>query len=771
MKTLFSFTRKSFFVNFATHMKNLPCLFLLMAILVLPLPLSGQTPETIVQINVVGNERIDKGAVTANVKSKEGDPVSLELLREDMKRIYKTGFFSDVQIDLKDNAKGKIVTFVVVERLPVRDIFVQGNKKIKTADITEKLKVKTNTVLNTERVKESMDEIRKLYASKGYYAVKVSYTIEYDDRGRAILAFAIEEPEISYVRKITFTGNKVFKEGKLKGYIRTREKGWFSWFTGSGILDEDALEDDRKNLEAVYADNGYVRANVGVPEVTLSQDGKSISINIPIEEGPVFKTGTIDFSGDILFPKEELLAKLKTKPQVTFRSSLYQEDITILTDVYQDQGYAFCEITPLTGIDDNTRLVNLTFNIKKNQEIYINRINILGNVRTRDKVVRRELRFAEGDRFSSTGLKNSKKRLKNTTYFKDVDFKLIKTDEPDKVNMDITLEERPTGHVSAGLGYSSTDKVVVTGSVAQENLLGTGRKVFLEAALGSITQEFKLSYLEPYLFDRDFALGLSAFNFTRDMDTYTYKRLGGSVSVWRPLTEEIRAGLRYRYEQIRVSNITWDASSYIKDQRGTTHTSSGTVSLTKNSIDDVMNPTSGVNADISFELAGGPFGGTNDFHRTIAYYGRYFPIKFLDSSFFVRGTAGTIQAYGGKQIPVFEKFYVGGLHSVRGFKYGEAGPTDDTGEVIGSKNELYFNTEWIFPIYKPAGIKGVVFYDLGAGFDDNKGFTGNGLRSGAGVGFRWFSPLGPIRLELGFNLFPKSGERRSVFDFAIGTQY
>ena len=734
----------------------------------LPLSLIASDTETIVKIEITGNERIDTGVIVNAIKSKENTPYNLDKIREDMKNIYKTGFFSDVQIDVQDADKGKIVTFVVVERPPIKAIYISGNDKLKTADLIEKLKIRSNTVLNTDKIKESIDELKKYYVSEGYYGTKINYEIDYGEEYNVTVTINIEETGKAYVKKINFTGNKAFRAGKLQDYMRTKEKGIFSWATGSGILDEDALEEDRKNLESFYNDNGYVRVNVGVPDIAVSKDGKTISITIPIEEGNVYKIGTIDFAGDVIFAKDNLIKQLKTKTGNTFRASLFHEDVLTLTDMYQDQGYAFCDISPLTLVDDNSKSVNLSYNITKGQEVYFNRINILGNMRTRDKVVRRELKFGEGDRFSASNLKESKRKLKNTTFFKEIDMKLIKTEDPNKVNVDLSVEERPTGSVSVGLGYSTEEQVMVTGSISQENFLGTGRKLLLDASLSSVTQQYKFTFVEPYIFDKNLSAGISAFNYDRSLDTYDYRKLGGSVSLTRPLTDYVKISSRYRLEKVDVKNIESDATDYIKAQRGSDLTSALSFSLSKNTIDDIMNPTKGMNADITGEFAGGPLSGDNNFYSFVGTYGRYFPMKFLESAFFFKSTAGMIRSYGGKEVPIYEKFYVGGLNSIRGFKYGEAGPLDANDEPIGSRNQLFFNFEWIFPIFQPVGLKGVVFFDAGHGFDTMKDFS---LKTAAGVGVRWFSPLGPIRLELGFNLNPKKGERGNAFDFAIGTQY
>lgn len=728
----------------------------------------SQEAATINKISITGNERIDTAMILNVVKSKEKEPYSLDKVREDMKNIYKTGFFSDVQIDEKDSADGKIITFIVIERPPIKAILLSGNKKIKTPDLVEKIKIRSNTVLNTEKVKESIDELKKLYASKGYYATRITYNIDYEEEYSAIVNINVEEPERAYVRKITFTGNNNVKSKELFKYMRTQEKGILSWVTGSGILDEDTLQEDRKNIEASYNDKGYVRVKVGAPDIAISKDGKSIAINIPIEEGEIYTIGSTDFSGDLLLSKEELTGKIKSKSGNVFRSSLFHEDVLTLTDMYQDQGYAFCDVAPLTLIDDNTKTISLTFDITKGNEIYFNRINILGNTRTRDKVIRRELKIAEGDRFSSSAIKESKRKLKNTTFFNNIDMKFVKTDDPHKVNTDLTIEERATGSLGVGVGYSTSEKAFVTASISQDNFMGTGRRIFVDASVGSVTQQFRFSYLEPYVFDKKFSAGFSAYNYIRYYDTYDYEKQGGNISLTRPLTDYLKASARYRLENQNVTNLSDTVSSYIKAQEGRQITSALSFSLNKNTIDDVLNPTRGMNAEIIAEMAGGLFGGDNKFVSLVATYGRYFPIKFLESAFFVKGTGGMIRGYGGKEVPIYEKFYVGGINTIRGFKYGEAGPLDENGEAIGSKNQLYANLEWIFPLYKPAGLKGVIFFDAGNGFDNSSDFT---LKTAAGLGIRWFSPLGPIRLELGFNLNRKDDEKGSVFDFTIGTQY
>lgn len=740
--------------------------------------LFAQENGRIAKIDVVGNERIDKGVVTNAVKSRVNDIYDPAKIGEDLKSIYKTGYFSDVMVDVKETDKGKEVTFVVVERPAVHAIYISGNKKVKTEDIRDKLKIKIGAILNLEKVNESIAEIKKLYASKGYYAAKVSYEVETEEGYRTGLRFVIEEPERAYVRKITFSGNNHLKAKEIEGVMRTQEKGFFSWFTGSGTLDEEVLEEDRKQIEGLYHDHGYVKIKVGIPDVAISKDGKTISISIPLDEGNEYKVGDITFKGDIVFDQDEMRKKLKSQKGQTFRSSLFQDDITTITDLYQDKGYAFADIAPLTTVNDENLVVNVDFDIARGSEVYFNRINIVGNIRTRDKVVRRELKVAEGDLYSSTKLKESKRKLTNTTYFKSIDLKTPKTDEPDLVNLDVVLEEKPTGTLSLGVGYSTYEKAMVTGGVSQENIMGTGQKVFLNASLSSITHLYDLTYVQPYTFDTDISSAFNVFNTQWTFPTYLFSGDGGSITESRPITDYLTVSLRYGFEDYKVSRVAPNASTYLLDQEGTSTTSSITPSLLYNSIDNVLNPMKGTIASISEQIAGGPLLGDEKFFKTIISWGRYFPYKW-DTTFFLRGTAGTAREYGGVPVPVYDNFFVGGIDTNRGFNYGMAGTLDpSTGDVIGSTNELFFNGEWIFNIFKPAGLKGDIFFDYGKGFDKMIGFV-EPLRPAAGFGLRWYSPMGPIRVELGFNLdrntspsLPRlAREPLTVFNFSMGKPF
>ena len=351
-----------------------------------------------------------------------------------------------------------------------------------------------------------------------------------------------------------------------------------------------------------------------------------------------------------------------------------------------------------------------------------------------------------------------------------MDLKTVKTDEPDLVNLDVLVEEKPTGTFSLGLGYSTYEKGMLTGGVSQENIVGTGMKVYLNGSISSITHLYDITLVQPYTFDTNVSSSLNLFNSERIFPTYQFGGDGGSYTLARPLTDYLSASLRYRYQEMSVTRIAPDASSFLQSQAGTNSTSAIGPSLLYDSIDNVLNPTKGTIASAMFEFAGGPLLGTDEFTKAVVSYGRYFPYLW-GTTFFLRGTAGSIRPYGGSTVPIWERFYVGGIGSVRGFEYGMAGPLDPaTNDPLGSLDELFFNAEWIFDIFKPAGLKGFLFFDYGKGFNDNNGFF-ESLRPAAGFGIRWFSPLGPINLDLGFNLDRQTGEKGAVFDFSMGKPF
>ena len=720
------------------------------------------------KIVILGNERISKEMILHEIKSKVEGPFSKDRVREDVKAIYRLGYFRDVQVDVSETKEGVILTFVVIEKPLIEDVVISGNLKLDRESIEEVIEVKRDSILDMGKVRSSAKEIKKLYTSKGYYGSEVDYRVEFIKGNKAVVYFEISEGVKGYIKKIKFVGNKAFSSRRLKRIMKTREKGWFWWLTKSGRLEMDVLEVDINRIKGFYLDHGYVMVKVSEPEITLSKDRKSIIITIKIEEGDKYRLGSLDIRGDILTIKEELLKGLKSRVGKLYRSSLVHKDLLWLSDRYADEGYAYVDISPMTRIEHEKRLVHLVFKIQKGVKVYIGRIEIKGNTKTRDKVIRRELKVAEGDLYSSTLLRKSRQRVKRTGYFKEVDFATTPTEKREIIDLDIRVEEAEQGALQFGAGYSSLYGVVGTVSLSHRNLFGFGYKAYAKATVGEDIMDFSLGFTDPRFLDTQFSVGFDAFNETYDYTTYDSRKTGGDLKIGREITDNIRADLAYLYERVKIYNIEEEASDYIKSQLGTTTTSKVTLTVTRNTINDIFNPSRGSEIWVSGSIAG--LGGDNYFYKAASGISWFHPIVG-DLVLNLRGSIGIVRGYNGREVPLVEKLYVGGIRTLRGFEYGMAGPVDEENEPIGALNMLTFSSELIYPLSKALGLKIAIFYDVGKGFDHWDEITP--LRHAVGVGIRWYSPLGPIRIDWGYNLDrrPERGEKVSVWDFSMGMMY
>jgi outer membrane protein insertion porin family len=768
------------------------------------------------EIVVFGNERVDKRIILKEIKSKVGDPFSPEKVREDIKAIYRLGYFRDVQVDVAETKGEIILTFAVIEKPYVANIVISGNNKLSVEDIEGVIEVKRDSVLDIGKVRSSVTEIKKLYTSKRYFGSEVEYRVELEQGNKSVVYFDIVEGVKGYLTKIAFMGNKVFGSRKLRGVMKTKEKGWFWWLSGAGKLEKDVLDLDVNRIRSLYLDEGYVTVKVNEPELTLSKNKKSIQITMRIEEGEQYKLGSLDITGDILATKEELLKGFKSSVKKVYRSSLVQKDLLWLTDQYTDKGYAYADVAPLTMLDQEKKLVHLTFKIDKGIEVFINRIEIEGNTKTRDKVIRRELKIAEGDLYSSTRLRKSRERVLRSGYFKDVEFSPSPTEKKELIDLDIRVEEQQMGKLAFGAGYSNVHGVVGSVALSHGNLFGRGFKGNFKVEVGADVQNFNISLTDPRFLDTQTSVSVTGYKESESYDTYAVDVAGGGIIIGREITENIVAALGYRFEQVRVHDVFsvpgqpsppgpppplppqgYQPGDDIYDewQRGASTTSKVTFTLTRNTLNDPYFPTKGSNIWISGAIAG--LGGNNYFYSVSGGASWFHPIVG-DLVLNLRANAGTVQAYTSTPVPINERFYVGGINTLRGFEYGSAGPVQNrvhtwdhdsnpiTPEVpfaastshdpIGALNMVAFNTELLYPLSKALGLRAAVFFDVGKGWGggDTK-FDNNfwPLRYAAGAGIRWYSPFGPIRVDWGYNLSPKAsrGEKTNVWDFSMGTLF
>jgi len=724
--------------------------------------------ESIYKIMILGNVKVEEGVIRGAIKSREGGPFSVEKIREDLRSIFDLGSFTDVQVDIKPTPQGKEVIFIVVEKPSIKDLLIKGNDKVKLDDIKEKMTLTPRSILNLEKVKENSEQIRRLYFSKGYYGVKVEYKVDYLETNEAVVTFTISEGPKGHIQKIVFKGNKNIKSSQLKKLMTTKRRNIFSIITKTGTLDEDILKNDLQLLTAYYFDQGYLDAKVSEPKVNLSNP-KKIQIEIGIVEGPRYHLGNIDFKGDVLTTKEALFKVLKIKRGDVYSNTVIRKEVNALTEKFANQGYAYVEINPEISVDNKNLLVHLTFEIEKKKRVFYEKIQVVGNTKTRDKVIRRELAVAEGELYNATDMNKSRDRLKRTGFFKEVDFTTSRGSTEEKINLDLKVEEAPTGAITFGIGYSTIESVVGSASISDRNLFGLGYAGNLKFSLGFKTQNIRLSFTDPYFLGYRYLAGIDLYHERVEIfDTYSYKITGGDLRLGKELTDKIRIDAMYKLENIDVFDVASDASVFILDQKGKKTTSALSISPTIDTRDDNFNPRRGGRHSLFVQNAGGILGGDNYFVKVTGQTSWFFPLP-LYSTLNLRAHVGVISGYGGKRLPIYEKFFAGGISTVRGFEYGMAGPVDINEEPIGAKKMVVFNAELIFPISREIGLRGALFFDIGKGFDKWSEITP--LRLGAGPGIRWYSPFGPIHIDFGVNLNPKKGEKGHVLEFTAGTVY
>ncbi len=720
--------------------------------------------EQVAKINIAGNQRIEDDAIRRVIKTEPGEIYEPKQLSRDLRSVYAMGYFDDIRIEARDGLGGKIVTFHVKEKPTIRIIRILGNRIYDDEEIKETLTLKTGSILNVFTIQSNMKRIEALYKEKNYHNVVVSYNLDALENNQADLEFVIEEGRKIRIKEINFIGNQAYTDKQLKKQMKTSEKGFWSWITSSGELNQEDLDRDIAKLAALYHNNGYVEARVADPKIEFR--GEWIHITIKVDEGPQFRVGEVAVAGDLIKPERELMEKVGIGKQKVYSREVVRNDVLALTDVYSDEGYAYAQIVPRIDKNDTRRTVDITYEIDKGKLVYFERIIISGNTKTRDKVIRRQLRVYEQEVFSGQRLKRSVRNLHRLDYFEDVRVNTQKGSADDKMILKIDVTEKPTGTFSFGGGYSSVENLFAMASISQRNLFGRGQILQLKAEVGGTTSRYTFSFTEPWLFDIPLSAGFDLYNWERDYDTYDKDSKGGGVRFGYPVFDFTRIYLSYRYDIGDITNITEDASDLVRDMEGTNVTSSVATTLRYDSRDRMFNPTEGGDHSLSVEYAG--LGGDIAFTKYIGEAGQYIPL-FWGTVGFLHGKAGYVEENPDGKLPDYERFYLGGMNSLRGFDWRDISAFDDEGAKIGGDKFVQFNVEYLIPLVKEAGIVGVLFFDTGNVYNNDEDIDFNEMRESAGFGFRWYSPMGPIRIENGYILDPLEGEDSGGrWEFSMG---
>jgi outer membrane protein insertion porin family len=723
--------------------------------------------EKVSGVVIAGNKRIESDAIKMIIKTKPGDIYLSKSLSDDLKAVFAMGYFDDIRIEAEDTPDGKKIIFRVEEKPTIRVIRFKGNKVFKEDKVKENLTIKTGSILNPLKIRRNIGRIEELYKEKNYQNVKVTYNIHQLKHNQADLEFDIDEGEKVLIKSVTFEGNNAYTDKILKKLMKTSEKGFFSWVTSSGDLKMEDVDQDISKLSGFYYNNGYIQARIGEPQIEYK--GNWIYITIKIDEGPQFKVGTVDITGDLVSPKDGLKKRLKITKETYYNREVVRNDVLALTDLYSDEGFAHADISPRIDKDLDNLKVNITYIVQKGKQVFFEYIIIGGNTKTRDKVIRRELRVYEQELYSGRKLKQSVRNLYRVDFFEDIKVNTVKGSADDQMVLKIDVTEKPTGTLSFGAGYSSQESVFGSVNVSQRNFLGRGQILNAEGQIGARTNLFKLSFTEPWLFDIPLSMGVDLYNWKTDYDTYDRKSVGGGIRFSYPVYAFTRASIRYNYDDADITNISEFAAQSIKDLEGTNITSSITTSINYDSTNSRINPSKGSKHSATLKYAG--LGGNVAFTKIVPETAWFIPLV-LDTVGVLHARAGYVTENSGGVLPDYERFYLGGINSVRGYEWREIHSLDEDGNEIGGDKFVQFNVECIIPLLKKQGLVGVIFYDAGNVFNEDESVDLGTLRNSTGFGFRWYSPMGPIRIEYGYKLDVKEGEERGGrWEFSMGSAF
>lgn len=742
--------------------------------------------QPIKSIKVRGNKRIEVPAIRSRVTLKEGDPFSVEGVRDQIRALYQMGYFEDVRVETEPAPGGVTVVFVVTEKPFITEILFDGNDKVKDEKLREKLTVRNQSFLDQQQVKDSVERLRLLYEEEGHFSARIVPVIKTLDADRKSLTFFVTEGPKARIKTVGFDGAKAIPASKLKKPLITREHSLlFSWFDDSGIYKKEELANDVERIRQMYLDEGYLNVQVGTPSVDLSADKKWFTIRFPIVEGPQFKLGKVGFTGQTVLTEAELRAGSKLKEGDVIRMAQVRDDITRVTDLYGSKGYSFTDVDPKIIPDPDSRTATVTFEIKEGALIHIRNINIAGNEKTRDKVIRRELRLDEAELIDTAALKRSFERLNNMNFFETVEI-IPKQVDPNTVDLDIKVKEKSTGTFSVGGGFSSLDQLSLVADITEGNLFGRGQLLKIRGQLGQRRSIGQVTFREPYLFDELISGQVDLFARETFFFNFFEERIGGDIVLGKWFSEYLSGSVSLIREQLKYSSGTTsdlllsdqtaapitDLPLLIQQQLGISTTDAIVLGVARDTRDFYLDPKSGMRHALTVELAGSFLGGDNYFYKYIGDSVAYFPM-FWDTVFSPRVRLGVAQSYrAGDPLPVGERFFVGGIQTIRGFEFGRAGPVSpiDNFSILGATKQLIFNFDYIFPIAPELKVKGVLFFDYGKGFEDGEPL-GLDLRPTSGVEVRWISPFGPLRLAYGFNLDPRIGDKQGVFEFSVGSLF
>lgn len=749
--------------------------FLLVALLVLTCGVPAANAATVRDFDIRGTQRIEPSTVINYLNLRPGDEITEYALNDALKSLFATGLFADVQIAERNG----VIMVQVLENPIINQIAFEGNKKVKDEELAREISLKPRQVFTRTRAQNDVARVYEIYRRSGRFAASVDPKIIQLDQNRVNLVFEIVEGDESRIKGIRFVGNKSFKDDVLRSEIQSKEDRWYRFMSSDDLYDPDRIEYDAELLRRFYLKHGYADFRVVSANAELREGTDNFYITYTVEEGPRYRIGGVAIDSKLRgFDANALRDSVTVLPGQWYDADQVQKSADAMTDQLGDLQYAFMAVRPSVERNRGAETIDLTFEIGESPRVFVERIDIHGNVRTIDKVVRREMMLSEGDPFNRSKLARSEQKLRDLNFFERVNVKTVPGTAPDKTVVDIEVAEKSTGELSIGAGFSTNDGPLADLRIRERNFLGKGQDVLFATTLAGRRTQFDFSFTEPYFLDRDLQAGIDAFHMTRDWQdeaSYDQRRTGGGVRLGYPLSERWRQTFRYRYEDNEIMNVKSTASLFVQQQEGRRSTSSVGQRLTFDSRDSTLWPTEGLYSWLDTELAG--LGG--DARYVSGTLGSSYYMPFYDRKIVLNilGETGAIGGYGDEDVRINERFYLGG-NNLRGFERGGVGPRDEaTGDALGGNYFYRGSVELSFPIglSEEMGIQGHAFTDFGSIWEIDQ--TGPGIldeasiRASAGIGLSWRSPMGPLRFDLSQPYIKEDFDKTEVFRFSFGTRF
>lgn len=747
--------------------------FLMTFSLALPRTVQAQDGGSIEVIAVEGVQRVEAETVRSYLLVREGDPFDPIRVDRSLKSLFATGLFADVSL----SREGNTLVVRVVENPVINRIAFEGNLRVEDSELMPEISLKPRVIYTRSKVQSDVERIQNIYQQSGRFAVTVEPKIIQLPQNRVDLVFEIDEGALTEVQNIRFIGNRAFDDGDLLDVIRTQETRWYRFLSQDDRYDPNRINFDKELLRRYYLQNGYADFQVLSAQAELTPDRTQFFITFTLEEGPRYKLGDVSLNTDLRDLKaEDLQGIVKLDSGEWYDSTAIDEAVDALTTEVGNQGYAFVNVKPRADRNREDRVIDVSFDVTEGARVFVERINITGNVRTLDRVVRREFRVVEGDAFNASKVRRSITRIEDLDFFNKVDVQQREGSAPDKAVIDVEVEEKSTGTLSVGGGFSSSVGALAEFSITERNLLGKGQRLSLSARIAQRQSNFDLSFTEPYFLDRELAAGFDLFHTTsnqQSVGSYDSENTGGTLRIGYPLTSKLRQSWSYSLRNNKVSNVSADASTYIKAQEGANTVSSVGHAIVYDRRNSKINPSEGYYVQMNNDLAG--LGGDIHFLSNVVSSGAYH--KFAEGWVLTGKARGGIITGLGEDVRLLDRFFLGG-DRLRGFADGGVGPRDSaTQDSLGGEIIYHGGAELSVPLGLPKelGISGKVFADAGSVTEVNPGGTNvldsGSIRASVGTGITWVSPVGPISLDFGQAVMKESYDQTEVMRINFGTKF